>query len=615
MERGYPSDKAKADGIQKNPDGSPLPIEKIIDNLSVIMLRALTGKDAAGKQLSIKDWNISSMFATGREITSPCDTEDADSGPLSQECLSYLYMNQGNTSHIGSSYDSPAWLDASMKGQPERNTYCQPGTSLDPNTAEGLKLGQTLGGVEQAKNYYNMINRIANDDSRPNKEREKEIKQCFGVSLNPVVNNATPGPKQVFAVGPGYDYTRDQAAQVCAGYGAQVATKAQLAEAQTNGADWCFSAWVHDSSSGQWPITTSVIGGCGGRQGIIEWTPDNRKAGVNCYGPKPAINTVIQGTVKPFNGTSWDQPSEPGYTEVPSGYLQTSGNQPSCFSGLSPEQAKDGCNRLGDRCAGISYSKDGGGHGCYKGDQRGGLVNDPAYMGFVKTPLPPGNNQPYKTGNWQQIPGNLKQVSHDGNVVCGVNGYDDIYCKDNLSGGNWFQVPGKLKHVSVSNGKLYGANSNDDIFYNDNFRSANWRHIPGKLKQVDIDGNTVCGVNSGDAIYCKDNLEGGNWFQVPGGLKHVAVSNGKLYGTNSGDGIWYNNNFRSANWKNIPGGLKQVDIDGNKVCGVNSNDDIYCKDNLEGGDWFHVDGKLKYVSINNDKLYGVNSGNGIFAKI
>jgi hypothetical protein len=385
---GYPSDKAKADALQINSDGSPLPIETIIDNLSIIMLRAQTGKDAAGKQLSIDDWNTSSMFATGTPITNPCDTENADSGPLSKECLSYLYMNQGNTSRIGPTYDLPSWSDASMKGQPDRNTYCQPGTSLDPNTDAGFKLGQTLGGVEQVKKYYNQINRIANDDSRSNKEREKEIKQCYGVSLNPVVNNATPGPKQVFAVGPGYDYTRDQAAQVCAGYGAQVATKAQLAEAQTNGADWCFSAWVNDSPNGQWPITTSVIGGCGGRQGIIEWTPDNRRAGVNCYGPKPAINTVMKGAVKPFNGTSWDQPSGSGYTEVPNGYLQTTGPQPACFNGLSPEQAQQGCNRLGDLCAGFSYSKDGGGHGCYKGNHNAGLINDPGYMGYVKTPLP-----------------------------------------------------------------------------------------------------------------------------------------------------------------------------------------------------------------------------------
>jgi hypothetical protein len=617
---GYPSTKEKADALQKNSDGSVRTLEAIIDTLTVIMLQAQTGRNANGQQLSMEDWNTVSMFATGKTISSPCDVDDTTTGPLSKECLYYLYMNQGTTSHIGPTYDLPTWTTANLVGQPVRQTYCQPGAGMDPNTEAGLKLGQGLGGVEEVKAYYNRINRIANDNSLSNSERENEIKQCYNVSLNPVVDNATPGPSQVFAVGPGYDYTRDQAAGICSGYGAKVATKAQLAEAQKNGADWCFSGWVQDSPNGQWPITTSVIGGCGGRQGIIEWTPESNKAGVNCYGPKPAIQSVSQGTIKPFNGTNWDQPSQPGYAEVPTGYLQTTGEQPACFSGLTPEQAKEGCDRLGNRCAGISYSKDGLGHGCYKGNQQGGLIPDAGYMGFVKTPIPvpppaPAANQPYKTGSWRQIPGSLKQVSHDGNVVCGVNRYDDIYCKDTLDQANWFQVPGKLKHVSVSNGKLYGANSNDDIFYNDNFRSGNWRHIPGKLKEVDIDGNTVCGVNSADNIYCKDNLEHSNWFQVPGGLKHVAVSNGKLYGVNSGDAIWYNDNFRSGNWRQIPGGLKQVDIDGNVVCGVNSADDIFCKDNLEGGNWFHIPGKLKYVSVNKDKLYGVNSGDAIYAKI
>lgn len=386
---GYPSDKAKADALQKNSDGSPLSIEKIIDNLSITMLSAQTGKNAAGASLSIDDWNTASMFATGTSITNPCDTENASTGPLTQECLSYLYMNQGGiSSRIGSTYDLPASSDASMKGQPERNTYCQPGTSLDPNTDAGLKLGQTLGGVEQVKKYYNDINRIANNDSLSNNEREKEIQACYGVSLNPVVNNATPGPKQVFAVGPGYDYTRDQAAQVCSRYGAQVATKGQLAEAQTNGADWCFSGWVQDSTSGQWPITTSAIGGCGGKQGIIEWTHPSNKAGVNCYGAKPAINAVSEGIIKPFNGSSWDQPSGPAYTEVPNGYLQTTGEQPSCFSGFSPEQAQEGCNRLGNRCAGFSYANNGSGNGCYKGNHNAGLVVDPDHMGYVKTPIP-----------------------------------------------------------------------------------------------------------------------------------------------------------------------------------------------------------------------------------
>ena len=399
---GYPSDAAKANGLQKNGDGSPKEIDRIIDELSIIMLRAQTGKDANGKQLSIEEWNSASMFATGKSITSPCDAENAESGPLSEPCLSYLYMNQGVTSRIGPTYDMSPNDVASMKGQPFRNTFCKPGTSMDPSTPSGFKLVENKGGISAVKQYYNEIQRTANDDSLSNTEREDAIQKCYGITLDPVVDNATPGPKQVFAVGPGYDYTRDQAASICNQYGAQVATKAQLKEAQRNGADWCFSAWVQDSTTGQWPITTSVIGGCGGRQGIIEWTPDNKKAGVNCYGNKPAITTVDPGIVKPFNQQSWSQPTLTGregfenqedfrnfYSQVESGYLETAGDQPSCFGGLSPEQAQDHCDRLGGGCVGFSYAKDGSGGGCFKGNHNAGLNGNPAYMGYVKLPIPP----------------------------------------------------------------------------------------------------------------------------------------------------------------------------------------------------------------------------------
>ena len=415
---GYPSNAAKANGLQKNGDGSPKDIDTIINELSVIMLRAQTGKDANGKQLSIEDWNTASMFATGKSITSPCDADNSESGPLSEACMSYLYMNQGITSRIGPTYDMPPNDVASMKGQAFRNTFCKPGTSMDPTTPSGFKLAENKGGIRGVKQYYNQIHRTANDDSLSNVEREDAIQKCYGITLDPVVDNATPGPKQVFAVGPGYDYTRDQAASVCAGYGAQVATKTQLAEAQRNGADWCFSAWVQDSTTGQWPITTSVIGGCGGRQGIIEWTPDSRKAGVNCYGNKPAITSINPGIIKPFNAQSWSQPTLTGregfttgdhkgkptgdreaftnqeefrnfYSQVETGYLETSGDQPSCFGGLSPEQAQDGCDRLGNDCVGFSYAKDGSGSGCFKGNHNAGINGNPAYMGYVKLPIPP----------------------------------------------------------------------------------------------------------------------------------------------------------------------------------------------------------------------------------
>jgi Extracellular link domain len=387
---GYPSTQQKADALQKDPNSNPLTIDDIMDQLSIKMNKAITGVDSNGVELSISEWNDLSMWGLGIPIESPCDGINKDSGPLSQRCLSYLYRNKGTTSHIGSTYTMSS-KNSSMKegfADPESkaNRYNYPDTELDPKTQSGLNKATNLGGVNAVKQTYDTINRIANDNTKSNSERSKEIKQAYGVQLNPPSSNEIKGSEQVFAVGPGYDYKKEEAEAICMKYGAKVATTQQLTDAQKNGADWCFSGWVSDSNTGKWPITTSVVGGCGGRRGIIEWTPDTKKAGVNCYGPKPPANQYPEGTIKSFNGDLWDQPTKPTYVTIKSGYLETSGPQPSCFSGLSPDEAKRNCDNLGQQCAGFSYSKDGTGNGCYKGNLDAGINSNPNYMGYVKIP-------------------------------------------------------------------------------------------------------------------------------------------------------------------------------------------------------------------------------------
>ena len=306
---GYPSNKAAADALQKDANGKPLNIDAIVDNLAPKMLSALSGKDASGKDLSIPDWNTVSMWGTGVPINTPCDAPGSDTGPLSKDCLSYLYMNQGATSRTGPTYTLTPSQVASMKGQDTANTYCQPGTSIDPSTPAGLKFGQSLGGINAVKKTYDQINRLANDNTQSNSARQTAVQQCYGVNLNAKATAKTTGPPQVFAVGPGYNYTKAQAQGICAQYGAQVATSQQLATAQAQGADWCFTTWVSDSNSAQYPINTSTQGGCGnGSAGIINWTPPNNVAGVSCYGPKPGIDSFPQNTILPFNQTTWNGP-------------------------------------------------------------------------------------------------------------------------------------------------------------------------------------------------------------------------------------------------------------------------------------------------------------------
>ena len=149
-------------------------------------------------------------------------------------------------------------------------------------------------------------------DVQGDKSAVKGTSQVVGkVGAVSIANTAAPttpaAPSQVFAVGPGYDYTQCQAPEVCAKYGAQVATTAQLQDAQNRGADWCFTGWVSDSNNAMYPITTSTMGGCGnGRSGVITWTPGNNRAGVNCYGPKPGVNDY-SNTILPFNQSVWSQ--------------------------------------------------------------------------------------------------------------------------------------------------------------------------------------------------------------------------------------------------------------------------------------------------------------------
>jgi hypothetical protein len=179
--KGYPGNQEAANALQKDANGKPLDIDTIVDSLSGKITSGITGKDLNGNQLSVEDWNELSMFARGIPISSPCD--GINDGTLSKECLSYLYFNKGANSNIGPTYTLSPKEVASMKGTNNSNTYCQPGTSIDPNTAEGLKFGQSISGIDSVKKKYDEINRLANDNTKPNSAKAEAMLQCYGVTI------------------------------------------------------------------------------------------------------------------------------------------------------------------------------------------------------------------------------------------------------------------------------------------------------------------------------------------------------------------------------------------------------------------------------------------------
>ena len=133
----------------------------------------------------------------------------------------------------------------------------------------------------------------------------------FVVAMKPSTNKILVKPfsyakPEVFAFGPGYDHTFAEAQNICSGFGAQIATSAQLTDAWTRGADWCACGWVSDGTI-KYPISTTLFPSdygsppgsgawwCGGpTPGIRECGSNNgtNKAVVTCYGIKPPSSTT-----------------------------------------------------------------------------------------------------------------------------------------------------------------------------------------------------------------------------------------------------------------------------------------------------------------------------------
>jgi hypothetical protein len=124
---------------------------------------------------------------------------------------------------------------------------------------------------------------------------------------------------EVFAVGPDYNYTNDEARFICQKYDAKVASLSQVEDAFNKGADWCFTGWVSDYPDAMYPVQVPRSG-CGRRKReVVLYTPLPKegskvsKAGVHCYGIKPPATTNILPFNQLFN--AWNQPEIPGMFE------------------------------------------------------------------------------------------------------------------------------------------------------------------------------------------------------------------------------------------------------------------------------------------------------------
>jgi hypothetical protein len=129
-----------------------------------------------GQSVSIEDWSKASEFCTGKKILTPCDTASKTTGPLSSECLNYLWLNKGESSWIGATYSGSSGA-TSLSSNGKNVEYCKTSGTLSPSTSAGLAYWKTKGGVTSVKQAMNTIYTEANTNRSPT---NKYMSQCYG---------------------------------------------------------------------------------------------------------------------------------------------------------------------------------------------------------------------------------------------------------------------------------------------------------------------------------------------------------------------------------------------------------------------------------------------------
>ena len=201
---GYPKDSGTASALMIRSDGKSRSLDEIANYVYAIAVISATGVSLSGEQQTIKDWSKASVFCTGNEITSPCDTVARDSGPLSDDCLTYLWDNMGSGKSVGGTYNNISMAN-SLFSKGDSTRFCQRSGSLSPTDTNGKKNSNALsywkkqGGVSAVKAMMKSIHDGANaQGDMLDDERSVYINQCYGdIPMMP-----RPGPTVKTAKGP-----------------------------------------------------------------------------------------------------------------------------------------------------------------------------------------------------------------------------------------------------------------------------------------------------------------------------------------------------------------------------------------------------------------------------
>ena len=134
--------------------------------------------------------------------------------------------------------------------------------------------------------------------------------------------------------------------------------------------------------------------------------------------------------------------------------------------------------------------------------------------------------RPCNGSDWYRPPGALVQLDVDDTDVWGVTELDGIYTRPIDGSGDWQNIPGELKHVSASgNGFIWGVSYLNAIFKCEKPCIGNWVPVDGLLTQLDGGQNRVYGVSDFYEVFYRPVDGSGRWTKITGiQLQQISAS-------------------------------------------------------------------------------------------
>ncbi len=177
----YPTTESKAQKLRYN-GSTPRTAVEISEMVYNMSIEAKTGI-RNGQKMSLTDWDRVSRDCYGVPIANPCAGDDQTNGPLSAECIQYLFNNrrgEGNPDTIGPTYT----LDGLSESLNPQGYYCtKEGTASPYNLNVLPELQQTGKGVKQVQDYFDQIQQQALNNTLQDNERKEAVMKCYGINF------------------------------------------------------------------------------------------------------------------------------------------------------------------------------------------------------------------------------------------------------------------------------------------------------------------------------------------------------------------------------------------------------------------------------------------------